>query len=62
DASSGAGVNGRRIAERTGLLATNGGGLRIELLATIKAQAVEACDRTRAGRAGAIAAAARVSA
>jgi hypothetical protein len=52
----------RRIAEGTGLLATNGAGLRIELLATIKAQAVEACERTRADRAGTIAAAARVSA
>jgi hypothetical protein len=43
----------RTIAERTGLLAMRGGGLRVELLDTIRAQALAACERTRANRAGA---------
>jgi len=43
----------RTIAERTGLLAMRGGGLRVELLDTIRAQALAACERPRANRAGA---------
>jgi hypothetical protein len=42
----------RTIAERTGLLAMRGGGLRVELLDTIRAQALAACEQTRASRAG----------
>ncbi len=41
----------RRTAERIGLT-THGGGLRIELLAMIKAQALAACESQRAQRAG----------
>jgi hypothetical protein len=39
-----------RVAEQTGLIATDGRGLRIELLDTIKSQTIEACERTRADR------------
>jgi hypothetical protein len=51
----------RTLAEKTGLLALNGGGLRIELLDTIKAQTVGACEQTRANRAAATAVCAQIS-
>jgi hypothetical protein len=40
----------KRVAEKTGLIATGEGGLRIELLETIKRQAVEASESNRAAR------------
>ena len=51
-----------RVAEQTGLIATEGRGLRIELLETIKSQTIETCERVRADHRGAVSVDARETA